>query len=313
MKPMRTIQRFAMMASAVGLVVAVGIAVAQQSGSASPVDFFRHLLKLEPTSRDRALTTKSPMVREFLLKRVAEYESLAPNEREFRLKATELRHYLRPLMDSPIGDRVAQLRKVPIHVLPLVQQRLAQWDKLSPATQREVLENEWMLHAVLRFGQGDASVQIALSQVPEEKRSSIENQIAAWKGIPSVRQQEILGRFSQFFALNQVEKNRVLQQLPELQRDRLAPTLRGFENLSPEQRRACLIALQRFSAMSSEQQQMFMKNAELWRGLSDVEKHTWRRVVSDFPPLPPGAGMPPLPPGLDGSPAPSPIRLLTGK
>ncbi|HSY74859.1 MAG TPA: hypothetical protein VK810_05260, partial [Dongiaceae bacterium] len=60
----------------------------------SPVDFFRNLLAMTPRDRNNFLTNKSPEVRERILGKVNEYLVLDPNERELRLRATELRWYL---------------------------------------------------------------------------------------------------------------------------------------------------------------------------------------------------------------------------
>ena len=46
----------------------------------------------------------------------------------------------------------------------------------------------------------------------------------------------------------------------------------------------------------------FYANAEQWRKLPESERAVWRRVVVEFPPLPPGAGLPPLPPGMPALP-----------
>ncbi len=75
----------------------------------SPIDHFRHLLALPPPQREAALANKTPVVRQQILAKVNEYAALDPTERELRLRATELRWYLIPLMRAAPGDREAQL------------------------------------------------------------------------------------------------------------------------------------------------------------------------------------------------------------
>ncbi|HTV76036.1 MAG TPA: hypothetical protein VMD57_03480, partial [Candidatus Baltobacteraceae bacterium] len=64
----------------------------------SPVEFFRQLLAMTPDERDNCLKIHPPEIRERILAKVAEYEALDPDERELRLRATELRWYLMPLL-----------------------------------------------------------------------------------------------------------------------------------------------------------------------------------------------------------------------
>ena len=64
----------------------------------SPVDLFRQLLAMTSEERSDFLTNRPPELRDRILAKVGEYEALEPNEREIRLRATELRWYLMPLL-----------------------------------------------------------------------------------------------------------------------------------------------------------------------------------------------------------------------
>ena len=57
----------------------------------SPVAYFRKLLAMSPQQRESALAKKSPAVRARILAKVNEYIALDPDERELRLRATEVR------------------------------------------------------------------------------------------------------------------------------------------------------------------------------------------------------------------------------
>src|SRR5262249_48638464 len=93
----------------------------------SPVDIFRELLAMSPVERRRALTNRPPEVQKRILAKVLEYESLKPEEREVRLRATELQWYLVPLMSTSPTNRAAQLARVPVELQKLVESRLAYW------------------------------------------------------------------------------------------------------------------------------------------------------------------------------------------
>src|SRR5208337_1757583 len=102
----------------------------------SPVDFFRALLAMSRVERQNALTNRPAAIRARILVKLNEYEALGPDERELRLRATELRWYLLPLMHESTTNRTAQLAAIPDDLQPLVKSRLSQWDILPPPLQQ---------------------------------------------------------------------------------------------------------------------------------------------------------------------------------
>src|SRR5476651_1377510 len=89
----------------------------------SSPDFFgqlRQLLAMPADERENFLTNRPPEMRERILAKVAEYEVLDPDERELRLRATELRWYLEPLLHESPTNRAARLSQVPDDVRDLV-------------------------------------------------------------------------------------------------------------------------------------------------------------------------------------------------
>src|SRR6266550_301719 len=100
------------------------------------VTYFRELLALSPGELDRALANIAEPGRRRLQAKLQEYAALTPDEREARLRATELRWYLAPLMRTPPTNRVAQLTLVPDEYRTMVEERLKIWDLLKPEIQR---------------------------------------------------------------------------------------------------------------------------------------------------------------------------------
>jgi len=118
-----------------GLMIAGGLACAQQiPPSASPaadspsarslppvpvasaivsakarIDFFRRLLALSPAAREQALAGKSEKQRAEIKSKLQEYESLSADERETRLRFTQLHSYLEPLIRVALTNRLDQL------------------------------------------------------------------------------------------------------------------------------------------------------------------------------------------------------------
>jgi len=78
-----------------------------------PVSYFRELLALNPDKLDQALASIAEPARKRLQAKLQEYAALTPDERDARLRATELRWYLAPLMRTPPTNRIAQLALVP--------------------------------------------------------------------------------------------------------------------------------------------------------------------------------------------------------
>ena len=61
-------------------------------------EFFRELLAMTPKEQEKYLTNRPPEIRGRILAKIHEYQALDSNEREMRLRATELRWYLLPLL-----------------------------------------------------------------------------------------------------------------------------------------------------------------------------------------------------------------------
>ena len=67
---------------------------------------------MKPQQREEAIANRPPGVQKRILEKLNEYELLPEGFRELRLRETELRWYLRPLMDEPRANRSASLSRV---------------------------------------------------------------------------------------------------------------------------------------------------------------------------------------------------------
>jgi hypothetical protein len=239
----------------------------------SPVTVFRELLAMSPRERENTLTNRAPEVRARILAKVREYQALGADERELRLRATELRWYLTPLLRLAPGDRDPRLAQVPDDLRGLVQTRLTQWDLLPPPLQQEFLANDRALHYFAHV----------------ETTNTVSADAA-----------KISEQFNQFFELTPEEKTVTLTALSDSERAQMEKTLQSFEQLPPMQRRECVRNYARFAGMSAAERAEFLKNAERWSQMSPAERQSWRDLVAHvplWPPLPPVA-MPLPPPNL---------------
>lgn len=276
-----------------------------------PVDTFRELLDMSPVQRKVALASRPVETQQRLLAKLREYQALTPEARKLRLRATELRWWLLPLMHQPATNRVAQLAAIPADLRKLVDTRLEQWDLLPPDLQKVLLEqDEWAgletLTAVQR--------QKSLASLPPERRAALETGLARWRALTESQRRATCEQFDSYFHLTAREQKKVLSTFSEIERQQMEQTLRSFESLPLEKRRACVRAFEKFANLSLAERQQFLTNAERWQQMSLAERAAWRNLVStvtDWPPLPPGLGTP-LPPPLPTSPLPRSAPATNG-
>ncbi len=240
---------------------------------------------MSPEERNTYLVKRTPENRDRILDKIQEYLALDPNERELRLRATELRWFLLPLMRDPPDRRDADLAQVPDRIRDLVKSRLLQWEILPPELQQEFLENERAVHYL-------AGATNSSSREEGSPSAPTDEELAQWKALPEIRRTAITSQFNQFFELTPDEKQQTLNTLSDAERAQMEKTLQSFSGLSPDQRIECIRAFNEFADMSQRDRAEFLQNAERWSELTPAERQAWRDLVADvpkWPPLPPGA------------------------
>ncbi len=268
----------------------------------SPVEFFRRLIAATPGEVEQLLQDRTPAQRRVIKAKIQEYQITPPPLREWRLKATELRWYLTPLMRQPPASRGALLLTVPEADRPLVEARLRSWDQLSPVEQQELLNNELALRYVSRPTTAPAPNPDQLRHLSPTTRTQLEAAIEQWRSMPEEKRQALTARFAGFFNLTKTEQSRTLDLLTATERVSLQQTIGNFAGLDPAERERCLLGLRQFSRMTQDERLAFLHGAERWKSLPDDQRQNWRKLVTQLPPLPPGAGLPPLPPGFKPAP-----------
>jgi len=276
----------------------------------SPIAQFRQLLEAVPEEQARQLAGKSERSRRALEAKLREYQLLSPEERDLRLRATELRWYLRPLMEIPPTNRLNQISAVPGEYRSLVQERLEQWDHLPSDMQRELLDKETFIEYFLRIQGSTATQQEALREaLPPGEREKLEREMARWETLPADRRQRMCNVFEQFFELPRKEQQRTLHAFSPAERLQMETTLQAFARLPPGQRRICLASFRKFAEFTAVERAEFLRNADRWKSLTPKERDTWRRLVTRLPPPPPSLvqrqGLPPAPPPPKVRPAPT--------
>ena len=246
----------------------------------SPVVLFRQLLAMTPKERADSMTNRAPEGRARILDKVNEYLALDPNERELRLRATELRWYLMPLFQTAPADREASLAQVPDELRELMKSRLAWWDALPPQTQKEFLDNDRALRLIVHIDTTN-------------------------KAVANPDRQKIAAQFNKFFEFTPEETQQALNTLSDAERAQMEKTLETFNKLPPVQRAQCIRAFTEFASMSPQDRAEFLKNSESWSKMPPNERQAWRDLVAEipqWPPVPPALLMPPMPPNIQPRP-----------
>src|SRR2546422_1472698 len=168
----------------------------------SPIEYFRQLLAMSPAQLQQALAEKPESQRASLKTKLQEYSSLPADERDARLRATEFRWYLRPLMEIPATSRSERLTSLPQEYRKDVEQRLKQWDLLPRELQRQMLENEWTIHYFLYLKASTPAQQQAIKEgLPSGRREKLEKELVRLQALPAEQRQRMFANFEEFFEL----------------------------------------------------------------------------------------------------------------
>jgi Protein of unknown function (DUF3106) len=255
----------------------------------SPVAVFRELLNMSPVERAKALADRPEETRKRILAKIREYKSLRPEECELRLKVTELGYYLRPLMRTPATNRAAQIALIPPGFRDMVQVRLTRWDRLAPAAQEKLLQNEAAIRALTEVTNGVSTNAILL------RSEMLKNTINNWNRLSDKDKKELTENFDYFFQLKPAERQKAVRFLTKEEQAQILVTLQKFGKLTPDQRTQCVQSFERLAAMSPTDRRQFFKNAERWEMMTPKEREDWRNLVETAPLLPSLSPAPPMP------------------
>jgi hypothetical protein len=276
----------------------------------SPVETFRKLLKMAPEERERFLINYAPANREKILAKVDEYSMLPPDFSELRLRVTELRWYLIPLLKTPPEERAEKLKLVPEPCREWIVSRLDEWDMWPSDLKQEVLEYESTMHYFVGRN-AEVQPQPVFEDLPEKQRPALERKLAEWRSLPLEQRKQMYGGFQHYFELSEDEKQKILDAVFEPQRQETEKVVGSIEKRSKADRDADLAAFHRFAEMSPAEWQTFMKSAERWEKMSPAERQAWRDLVhqlSTQPASSQGAVLRPMPTAPVIAPAAAPSR-----
>ncbi len=274
----------------------------------SRITFFRTLLDTNAAARQAMLESYPPQKRAGLEAKIKEYELLSLEQRELRLRATELQEYLLPLMSAPATNRADQIAAVPPDLAPMIAERLEHWDKLSPEEQKNVLDNKTAVQRLIEFGSISPLQQNqVLTNMSPGQRQALQDSLVNWQRLSEDEREVITRHFNEFFSLTASERAKTLRTLSDAERAQIERTIVTFHRLEPRSRARIL---QKFCQLSPTEFKDFFKNVERWERLTPTERKAWRDLVTSAsiqPPLPTGAVRPPDTPPLPSDPRTTPV------
>jgi len=263
-----------------------------------PVEFFRELLVKTPAERIQSLTNRPVASQKLILAKLHEYDSLGAEERELRLRTTELHWYLVSSMSVPAPERAGQLALVPAELRQFVVSRLEVWDTLPPEARKRLLEPAARYLSTPPADPATLRTEVQ-GRISPARQLELEAGLRDWQNLSEAQRQQIASHFQEFLELTPQERKKTLATLSEPERRQIERTFEKFWELQPPQRVLCLRAFKRFATLTPADRQRFLENTELWEKMAPSERDTWKDLVYKFgnlPPLPPGLNSPPLPP-----------------
>lgn len=271
----------------------------------SPIAFFRQLLNTNSEGRRLALHQRSDIQRELIQAKLEEYEALPAAEREQRLRATEFRYYLRPLLTAPTNNRPVQLAQVPPEFRGPIGDRLARWDALPENTRQNLQAYDHAVAWLARFQVANrASAGGHPPAPPPPTGTQLEFELARWQALPEAQRDQLCRQFEELLQLPNPDWERTLGDLSPEERRQMEETLQAFARLAPAQRQISIRSFRKFASMSAAERADFLRSADRWREMSPADRAQWRQIVEQLPPLPPGFSTPPpFPPPFPSTPA----------
>jgi hypothetical protein len=274
----------------------------------TPVAYFRGLLGMTPSERERALAGQPEQRRIQVLAKVREYEALPREVREERMRQTEMYWEVLNLLRLDPAQRKERLNEISPLYQPMILSQLSQWDRLPEAMRQTLLAKESFLRTFVQWlGHSPTAQEDLWSQLPADQRADWEQELNRWQALPESRREELCQAFRQYIYSSEQERKETVQALSETERRQMEQALRSYADLPAAVQRQCVESFSKFAEMSPEERGQFLQNAAKWEAMTAHERQLWQALVNRLPPMPPGyyRTMPPMPPGYPAPPLPA--------
>ena len=239
-----------------------------------PVDTFRRILAMSQPDREKFLATLKPENRQVVILKLQEYQGLPVEQREQRLRALHTRVWVRQLIRVPASNRVERLRGLQQADRQPIEERLAQWDRLSPELQKEVLTNE----TAIRWFANSPDAPLP----PFPVTAPIAKQLSHWTNLSKLERTEVLNAFQYFVEdLPAKDLTKFMTERPAMK------SLASIASLPKEVRERYIAGVRRFTALTPADRQKFLLNAQQWQKMTPEQRESWRVLAKKLSPAAP--------------------------
>jgi hypothetical protein len=272
---------------------------------------------MDAPHRAAALQARPEKQRQALEARLAEYESLAADQREARLLATDLFWHLQQLLPRPPVERAELVASAPAELRPILEERLAIWDRLPGADRTMLLQHERAIRYFARVRDvvppplpGPQGVGVGPNSGTPPLPARVVLEDARFPELNPADRGHLVGTWRRLFEAppSTLDRQLARKSMTEAERRETQETLDRFRTLTASQRQVCIESFARFASLSPSERASFLRHAEKWASLPPAERQAWRGLVGKLPPLPPvpvSVVPPPLP-----VPEPAPRKPL---
>jgi hypothetical protein len=263
----------------------------------SPIRHLHNLLDASQEKRRQMLDQHAPTARAFWERKLGEYSSMDPTERDQKLREAQLHWYLLLILRTPAEDRDTKLLQIPQADRGLIHNRIKDWSALPESMQVDIMTHLPVLRYFGRLVTLSAQARKEAMEASLKAGSRPDIASSDWGQLDPSRRKSMFLAYQKFFTLAEEKRKRVLARIPMPQRLSVQSRLEQLENLSPEAKKQCLEALAKYAQMTPNERILFKANAERWKSMPASEHAVWKNVVKRVPPLPPirTRSLPPVP------------------
>jgi len=242
----------------------------------SPVEQFRTLLATNAAGREVWLANRSAPSRAAIEAKLREYNAMSVEERDQKLRASQLSWYLPALMRMPATNRATVLALIPEEDRKLIEMKLSLFTILPPSIQNQVLTNQNLIRMIELEQKNGARLTTESS---EGKRLA----------------EQVYPIWTNLLALPPANRAQPLSRLTAADRTNMEMSLSKFSKLSADERQQALAGFKKFAELSSAERETFLKSAKRWQSMSETERELWRKVAGILHRAPAPPPMLPLP------------------
>lgn len=235
------------------------------------------LLATNIAGREAWLAAKPAASRAAIEAKLREYEAMSPEQRDQKLRASQISWYLPPLIKMPATNRAAILGAIPEEDRKVIEMRLGQLSILPPPMLNQIVTNRNLLRWI---DNGQPGASNALAQVSPDQKRLAEQVYPVWKKL---------------LELPPARRTEPLSKLNDTDRTNMEMTLNKLGNLSGEERAQARAGFKKFAELSASERESFLSSAKRWQDMSEKDREVWRNVAATLQ-RPPASISPPLPP-----------------